>query len=272
MKRVLTLFLLVFSLYILFPHSKFTIQGDRVYIVKALEGRLILYENGFKVFEESFCNMKNFFISSKEGSKVVLLMDSGDELYIYELESNKKIKEIKFPAEREITLSDSLFPNKVGKKYFNLKKNFEQCKVFDDKLYCMKEVGNGFLFFVYEDEYELSPPLGVKTENGENRGLFIVEYMNKITWRRNPLNSSVMKYMIYRKRKGEPYSSFEKIATVESNTFIYLDKSVGEDYKDYQYGVAVMDVTLTKSPIMADDGTIVYDVEFLRSFFIEKSD
>ncbi len=68
----------------------------------------------------------------------------------------------------------------------------------------------------------IQPPVNVKYELLENRSLFFIEYLYKVTWNKNPVNlewgSNVVEYKIYRKKTGDVnYSYFATVKAEDNN-------------------------------------------------------
>lgn len=119
------------------------------------------------------------------------------------------------------------------------------------------EEGNYAAFLTVYDNYSISSttsnlievyrvhsPLNTKIESKLNRNLFFREYLNIITWDQNPYNAEhgieIVKYNIYRRIKGQ--ITFEYRDTVESDTFVFLDRSLNESTKDkFEYTVNAVD-------------------------------
>lgn len=92
------------------------------------------------------------------------------------------------------------------------------------------------------DVWGLNPPLGIAYETLENRNLFSVEYVNKVTWGRNQGNadmgSNVIQYKIYRKRPGEDYAFLETVNA--SDGYEFYDR-LGSDLQIFEYTVTAFD-------------------------------
>ena len=84
------------------------------------------------------------------------------------------------------------------------------------------------------------PPLNVKVERMMDRSFTHIKYVNKITWSENPKNEDVAKYKIYRRSFNQGDDEFVLIATVDGNTFEYLDKEIGE-IRGFVYVVTSVD-------------------------------
>jgi len=84
------------------------------------------------------------------------------------------------------------------------------------------------------------PPLNVAVERMEDRSFTHIKYVNKITWSENPENEDVVKYRIYRRGFNQNDDEFVLIATVNGNTFEYLDKEIGK-VRGYVYVVTSVD-------------------------------
>ncbi len=273
MKKIALIFIAsFFIIQTIHATTKFTRMPDgNFYIVERDGKQLSLFINEKTILKREFPDIKDFFISS--GKKFPhLIIISKDEIMIFKIENGNLYPLNILNLEEDFKIKKPLYPQIVKNVFYNIKGLFSQCKKFEVNLYCISNLKTHFLIEHFITQYYLEPPLSVQTINGEDRGLFVSRYLNRITWKRNPQNSSIMRYFVYRKKKSEPYSSFKKIATLDSETYIYIDREVNKDiYKDYSYGVSCMDVTLSTSPIMADDGMIVEDARKIGELRFEKN-
>jgi len=102
------------------------------------------------------------------------------------------------------------------------------------------------------------PPINVKVKRVVNDGLFISDYINLVSWQENPKNNgkfNIIKYKIYRKRKGEGNKSYVFIAEVDSNTFEYEDRDFEsqEEMNQYLYEVTAVDDNYRESEFQSTD-------------------
>jgi fibronectin type 3 domain-containing protein len=77
----------------------------------------------------------------------------------------------------------------------------------------------------------------------ENRNVFTIQYVTKLTWDRNPGNAqrgaNIVQYNIYRKRSEDTtYSLYDTTAAEDQN--IYYDR-LGTTRIEYQYTVTAVD-------------------------------
>jgi hypothetical protein len=93
------------------------------------------------------------------------------------------------------------------------------------------------------------PPENISLKSDINRGLFRAEALNIINWELNPYNSQfvITEYRIYRKPAGEVNESYEKIGSVPSNTFEYIDYSSNLEEK-FVYVLTSVDSDGNESP------------------------
>jgi len=95
--------------------------------------------------------------------------------------------------------------------------------------------------------FGLYPPLNVQFARYENRNLFSVEYLYRITWNRNPSNEEVgaviVSYKIYRREKGSSYNfgHFFTIAASNQSSYEYLDRSLGSTAREFEYKISSLD-------------------------------
>ncbi|MCP2519516.1 PKD domain-containing protein [Candidatus Aminicenantes bacterium AC-708-M15] len=92
------------------------------------------------------------------------------------------------------------------------------------------------------------PPLNVKVERMIDRSFTHIKYVNKITWSENLKNEDVVKYKIYRRGFNQSDNEFVLIATVDGNTFEYLDKEIGKT-RGFVYAVTAVDSQGNESSI-----------------------
>lgn len=89
----------------------------------------------------------------------------------------------------------------------------------------------------------LLPPLNLACEIMENRNVFTIQYVTKLTWNRNPGNAergaNIVQYNIYRRQVGNlAYIFLESTAAQDNNE--YYDR-LGTEKKFYQYAVTAVD-------------------------------
>ena len=102
-------------------------------------------------------------------------------------------------------------------------------------------------------------PINVQTSQLTNRTLFFIEYINKITWEKNPKNSEffvIEKYRIYRTNSPNG-SQYEFVGEVDSNTFTYEDRNFAslEEAQSYTYAVTAVDNQGKESPLSTETST-----------------
>jgi len=80
------------------------------------------------------------------------------------------------------------------------------------------------------------PPIDLNLKTILNEGLFFSEKMNRLRWKKSPLNDpvNVVKYVIYRKKASENNSSFKPYFVTEGKEFEFWDRSLPQDEK-YSY-------------------------------------
>ncbi len=95
--------------------------------------------------------------------------------------------------------------------------------------------------------FGLYPPLDVQFARYENRNLFSIEYLYKITWSQNPNNidvgASIVAYKIYRRLKGSSYGygHFYTYPSGGQPNYEYLDRSLGRTAYEYEYRISSVD-------------------------------
>lgn len=92
----------------------------------------------------------------------------------------------------------------------------------------------------------LAPPLNVQYERHENRNLFSVEYLYRLTWNANPRNEeigvTIVSYKIYRREIGlGGFSYFHAVPAGNQNSFEYLDRTLGATASLFEYAVSAVD-------------------------------
>jgi fibronectin type 3 domain-containing protein len=95
-------------------------------------------------------------------------------------------------------------------------------------------------FGSYEDY--VFHPIDLNLKTIVNEGLFYSEKMNRLRWKKTPLNDpvTVVKYVIYRKKASQNKSQFVPyIVTEDAKTFEFWDRSLPLDEK-YSYAVTAV--------------------------------
>jgi fibronectin type 3 domain-containing protein len=75
------------------------------------------------------------------------------------------------------------------------------------------------------------PPINMNLKTINNEGMFFKEKINRLRWKRNPLNDpvNVVKYAIYRKTTEENKSSYVRIFEDLENAFEFWDRNLPSD-------------------------------------------
>jgi fibronectin type 3 domain-containing protein len=92
-------------------------------------------------------------------------------------------------------------------------------------------------FGSYEDY--VFHPIKLNLSTIVNEGLFFSEKMNRLRWKKSPLNDpvNVVKYVIYRKKASESKSKFAPfLVTEDAKNRVFWDRSIPLDQK-YSYAV-----------------------------------
>lgn len=95
--------------------------------------------------------------------------------------------------------------------------------------------------------FGLYPPLDVNYTRHENRNLFSIEYLYRITWKHNPANNEVgakiVAYKIYRRERGAAYAPglFHTFPAGNGSEFEYLDRTLGPSPIEYEYRISSVD-------------------------------
>ncbi len=95
--------------------------------------------------------------------------------------------------------------------------------------------------------FGLYPPLDVNYTRHENRNLFSIEYLYRITWKHNPENDAVgakiVSYKIYRREKGATYPPgvFHVYPAGNQTEFEFLDRTLGSSAREYEYRISSVD-------------------------------
>jgi len=95
-------------------------------------------------------------------------------------------------------------------------------------------------FGAYEDY--VFHPIDLNLSTIVNEGLFFSEKMNRLRWKKSPLNDpvNVVKYVIYRKKANEGKSAFVAVfATEDAKTLEFWDRSIPLEEK-YSYSVTAV--------------------------------
>ncbi len=94
--------------------------------------------------------------------------------------------------------------------------------------------------------FGLNPPLNVQFTRQENRNLFSIEYLYRLTWRANPRNQEIgariVSYRIYRRDKGSAAGYAHLLDVSAGNDdHEFIDRSLGRTAFDYEYKVSSLD-------------------------------
>ncbi len=103
----------------------------------------------------------------------------------------------------------------------------------------------------------LFQPLAISWTAHKDESLFLIRYVNRVTWTRNPANDDlgirILLHRIWRKKAAESADAYRLIGEVSGNSYAYLDTDTGA--KDtYVYTVTVRDDQGHESPIVGDAG------------------
>jgi hypothetical protein len=125
-------------------------------------------------------------------------------------------------------------------------------------------VTNGIISIVVPvlSEYELSsetvawdlhqPPANISLASEMNRGVFMGEKLNTITWEPDPYNSSfnITEYRIYKKRAEDSFRSFVETERVSASTFEYEEHilDISDFEKEFSYAITSVDTDGNESP------------------------
>lgn len=101
--------------------------------------------------------------------------------------------------------------------------------------------------------FGLEPPLNLQFQRFENRNLFSIEYLYRITWDRNPRNeeigAAIVAYRIYRREIGMGgFSHFHTVPAGTQTRYEYLDRTLGATARMYEYAVSSVDSAGRESP------------------------
>jgi hypothetical protein len=104
----------------------------------------------------------------------------------------------------------------------------------------------------------LFQPLNISWTTHKDESLFLIRYVNQVTWTSNPANDAlgvrVLLHRVWRKEAAESSTAYQLIGEVGGNSYAYLDKDA--DAKDsYVYTVTVQDEQGHESPIVGDVGS-----------------
>jgi hypothetical protein len=89
---------------------------------------------------------------------------------------------------------------------------------------------------------QLFPPSDFRGEKVVNRSLALIEHINLLRWRKNPDNSHIIKYLLFRIES----EANVLIAELDSETFEYWDRQVDKD-QEYEYALVAVHTTGEKS-------------------------
>jgi hypothetical protein len=99
----------------------------------------------------------------------------------------------------------------------------------------------------------LFQPLGINWDTHADESLLMIRYVTEVKWERNPANDNIgaqiMLYRVWRKKTGEPDSTYKAVGEVAGNAFSFLDKDV-EGKNLYIYTVTAVDNQGHESPIL----------------------
>ena len=101
--------------------------------------------------------------------------------------------------------------------------------------------------------FGLAPPLNLRYQRHENRNLFSIEYLYRITWDRNPRNeefgAAIIQYRLYRREVGKGgYGHFHTLTAGNQTSFEYLDRTLGSTARVFEYAVSAVDSQGRESP------------------------
>jgi len=101
--------------------------------------------------------------------------------------------------------------------------------------------------------FGIAAPVNLNFQRHENRNLFSIEYLYRITWDRNPRNEEIgaviLHYKIYRREVGKGgYGHFYTLAAGNQNSFEYLDRTLGSSARVFEYAVSAVDSQGRESP------------------------
>jgi hypothetical protein len=103
----------------------------------------------------------------------------------------------------------------------------------------------------------LFQPLDIRWTAHKDESLFLIRFVNRVTWTRNPANEAlgvrILLHRIWRKKAGESAVAYRLIGEVSADSYVFLDTDAGA--KDTSvYTVTVRDDQGHESPIVGDAG------------------
>jgi hypothetical protein len=101
--------------------------------------------------------------------------------------------------------------------------------------------------------FGVAPPLNLQYQRHENRNLFSVEYLYRVTWNHNPRNdqigSKIVHYKIFRREVGMGgFTHFNTVQAGNLTSFEYLDRTLGSAARTYEYAISGVDTMGRESP------------------------
>jgi hypothetical protein len=105
--------------------------------------------------------------------------------------------------------------------------------------------------------FGLAPPLNLQYQLHENRNLFSIEYLYRVTWDANPRNheigAEIVAYKIYRREVGMGgFAHFCNVAAGGQSSFEYLDRNLGATARTFEYAISAVDSAGRESPRAPD--------------------
>jgi len=85
------------------------------------------------------------------------------------------------------------------------------------------------------------PPINFSVQRLENNLIFFKEYINRLTWIANPMNTqNIVAYRIYIKASSDPSSAFDLLVELPANTMSYDDRGLQKE-SSYTYRITSID-------------------------------
>ncbi len=146
-----------------------------------------------------------------------------------------------------------------GNIRYILPETFDTFYMEKDKIYTLSYQKDTLLIKKFKVKAGLPyPPLNVIRTFEHNYSLYSEEYLNKISWAPNPMNSTILNYYIYKRDTKVSDSNFVFEAKITPKTYFYLDRELKkEDENRFVYGVSVVDITLGESDIVTTTGKTI---------------
>jgi hypothetical protein len=146
-----------------------------------------------------------------------------------------------------------------GKIRYILPEEFDNFYMEKDKIYTLNYHNKSLIIKEFKVKAGLPyPPLDVVGTFEHNYSLYSEEYLNKIKWAPNPMNSSILNYYIYKRDATVSGSNFVFETKIPPKTYFYFDRELKiEDKNRFVYGVSVVDITLGESDIITTTGNII---------------